>query len=71
MQVSNFLLNPDGEFQLTISGAPGPGYIIYESTNLVQWDMLATLTNTNGTVQFTDTGSTNFPARYYRISAPQ
>ena len=36
------------------------------STNLINWSLLATLTNPTGTVLYTDTESTNLPRRFYK-----
>lgn len=56
------------EFQLT--GQPGYSYTIETSTNLIDWADFTTLTNTNGTVSFTDAASTNYSQRFYRVLAP-
>ncbi len=60
-------------FQLT--GQSGFTYTVETSTNLVNWETVAilantNLANTNGTVRFVDTGSTNARARFYRALAP-
>lgn len=70
MQTSSSGFTSDGLFQLTISGAPGPGYTIDGSTNLIDWFNIALLTNVDGTIQFTDANSTNYPQLFYRVSAP-
>jgi hypothetical protein len=54
-------------FQL--AGQPGYNYIIEASTNLLTWANIAVLVNTNGTVSFTDTASTNYTQRFYRAVA--
>ena len=51
------------------TGAPGPGYTVQSSSNLVNWVTLANLTNTNGTVLFNDTVNTNSPTEFYRVLA--
>jgi hypothetical protein len=53
-------------FQFTISGDYGERYRIDRCTNLTAWTSTATLTNTFGTVQFTDLLATNPPQRFYR-----
>jgi hypothetical protein len=52
-----------GQIQFTLTG--GYGIEIQASTNLVNWISLATLTNTTGTTNFTDSLST-FSRRFYR-----
>ena len=56
-----------GVLQFSFTGAPGPGYTVQSSSNLVNWITLATLTNTNGTVLFNDTVNTNSPTEFYRV----
>jgi hypothetical protein len=70
MQTVSSGFSPDGTFQLTVSGAPGPGYAVDGSTNLIDWFNIALLTNVDGTIQFTDSSSTNYPQLFYRVSAP-
>ena len=53
-------------FELTLTGEFGMPYRIDGSTNLSNWVQLITLTNTLGTMQFIDYGTTNFPWRFYR-----
>jgi hypothetical protein len=57
-------------FQL--SGQPGFNYKVQASTNLVNWDDIAVLVNTNldGIVPFIDPSSTNYTQRFYRAVAP-
>jgi hypothetical protein len=61
----------DHLFQINATGAPGSGYTIQTSSNLVDWLPLVTLTNTNGTIQYVDGVNTNNPQLFYRIIAPQ
>jgi hypothetical protein len=56
------------QFGFTISGFPGQIVIIQASTNLVQWDSLATNTLTGTTFIFTDETSTGMAQRYYRAA---
>jgi hypothetical protein len=39
---------------------------IQASTELKQWSGLTTITNLNGSVEFTDTDLPNHPQRFYR-----
>jgi GH25 family lysozyme M1 (1,4-beta-N-acetylmuramidase) len=71
MQAQAATMASDGSFQFTINGAPNPNYLVEGSSNLVDWITLAVLTNDTGTVQFTDTTSTNSPQYFYRVSVPK
>jgi hypothetical protein len=57
--------------QLTIQ-EPGAGwrYAVEGSTDLEHWAMLLARTSTGGTQSFTDTMTTNYPARFYRVIVP-
>jgi hypothetical protein len=50
-----------------LSGQPGYTYTVQASTNLINWEYVATFINTNGTVPFTDPDSPNYSQRYYRV----
>jgi probable HAF family extracellular repeat protein len=58
-------------YRLTLTGEFGGLYEILGSTNLVDWILAGTVTNTYGTVQFTDPAATNLPARFYRAALVQ
>ena len=64
------LLNPrptaNGTFSFTLSAAPGLVYVIEASTNPNGWTPLASLTNTTGQVDYTDTIIPSVVTRYYR-----
>jgi uncharacterized repeat protein (TIGR02543 family) len=53
-------------FRFTLTGEFGGEYLILGSTNLLDWLPEGTVTNTYGTIQFTDPAATNLPARFYR-----
>ncbi len=58
-------------FQLSITEpAAGARYIVEASTNLVTWTKLVVKTSAGGSAQFTDTRSTNYTKRYYRVQVP-
>lgn len=63
------LLSPQrpggGQFQCTVSSERGQRLEILASTNLVIWTTIATLTNTTGTTNFTDS-TTGLRKRCYR-----
>ncbi len=56
----------NGQLQLTLTSVTGIALSIETSTNLMDWLTLAALTNTTGSVQFTNTINTNDAARFYR-----
>jgi len=51
---------------LTLTGAVGDKYEIQSSSNLAAWTPLFNLTNSTGTLQFTDPSATNLSHRFYR-----
>lgn len=53
-------------FQLTLTGELGGHYRIEGSTNARDWTPLTTLTNSFGTLQFTDVLATNRSQQFYR-----
>ena len=55
---------------VTLTADAGFNYLIQASTNLIEWTPFATLVNSNGRVQFADTGVTNQARRYYRAVVP-
>jgi probable HAF family extracellular repeat protein len=61
--VSNGLL----VYQLT--GQPA-NYHVQASEDLLNWTNVAFLANTDGTVKFVDSGSANYPTRFYRATSP-
>ena len=56
-----------GGIQLTLQGEPGRTYSIEVSTDLVHWAAWSNQMNVGGAISFTDTDSTNYPARFYRV----
>lgn len=56
-------------FRITLTGEFGALYNIWGSTNLHDWSMAGTATNTFGILQFTDQAATNLPLRYYRATS--
>ena len=57
----------NGQFCLVVDGALGPDYNLLASTNLVDWELLATLTSPPTPVSFVDTNFNAYPGRFYRI----
>jgi probable HAF family extracellular repeat protein len=54
-----------------LAGQSGFNYYIQASADLINWTNIAILANTNGTVDFADTASTNSSHRFYRAMAAQ
>jgi uncharacterized repeat protein (TIGR01451 family) len=60
-------MQPDGTFQLTLTGQAGLNYRIDASSNLINWVPVKTNTAAgDGKFQYTDTAATNFNPRFYR-----
>ena len=62
--IDSIVTLPDGQVQLKVTGDAG-SYTIEFSTNLMVWEELANVLNTNGTFWCLD-GETNAPHRFYR-----
>jgi hypothetical protein len=58
---------PQG-FRLSVIGDYPNAYQIFSSSNLVDWQGLAVVTNQPGEVQYLDTTATNSPLRFYRAA---
>jgi alpha-tubulin suppressor-like RCC1 family protein len=74
-QFSGFNWNPGsagtGSFDLNFSGDSNATYTVWASTNLLNWVNLgAAIESPPGQYQFMDTTATNWPQRFYRLSAP-
>jgi hypothetical protein len=63
-------LAPGGGLRLVLSGPAGDVFRLLASTNLVDWQTVATLTNTTGTVEFVDGPPGSFNQRFYRLARP-
>ena len=57
----------NGIFSLGISGAAGPDYQLWASTNLTGWSLLGQRNSPALPFVFQDFGATNYPQRFYRI----
>lgn len=62
--IDSILMLPDGTAQLSASGDAG-NYVIEVSTNLLDWENLVVVPNTNGSFLWLDP-VTNAPQRFYR-----
>jgi hypothetical protein len=73
LQDYSFGSGPDqGCFEFTIRGTPDIPLLIETSTDplAATWTPLQTCVLTNGLFEFTDSGSINYPVRFYRIRPP-
>jgi hypothetical protein len=52
--------------QVTLAGEAGRKYALYASSNLLDWDIIATLTNQIGSVAYTDIQTANLVVRFYK-----
>ena len=57
----------DGSFALQVAGDVGPNYVIQGSTNLMDWESLYTTNPAVMPFSWSDVGSSNFPARFFRV----
>ena len=53
-----------------LNGQAGFTYSLETSTNMVDWNPIMFLVNTNGVVDFIDISSTNAATRFYRATTP-
>jgi hypothetical protein len=60
------VLLPNDQVQIGIEGGLGCTYTIEASSDLVNWTPIASVDNTSGTLQFTDSGTRNLQ-RFYRV----
>ena len=65
-EFTSFSMLPDKTVSFILSGTSNTTCRIAASTDLVNWVTLATLPDTNGSVQFIDTAAPSFPSRFYR-----
>jgi hypothetical protein len=61
---------PDGMIRLLVQGLPDRQYVTQISSNLVNWNAVATNVSDSGTIQWTDPQPANKPRRFYRAFAP-
>jgi uncharacterized repeat protein (TIGR03803 family) len=51
---------------ISLTGVPGQACLLLGSTNFTDWEVLTSLTLTNGAAYFSESGAKNLPARFYR-----
>lgn len=66
LRIDLALVPPNHPVQLTLTGGTGRAQRIESSTNLIAWTPLATVPQTNATLQWVDSDATNLPQRFYR-----
>lgn len=57
----------NGQFRVTISGDSGPDYMIYASTNLIDWLPVWTNKSAQPPFIFIDSANTDFKSRFFRV----
>ena len=72
LRILSIAAAPLSRIELRIACAPGPAYVIESATNLVNWEPIATVVNTNldGILQFIHTNGIDSATRFYRITRP-
>jgi hypothetical protein len=60
----------DGRFRFTVTGSAPQGFVIQASSNLTTWISLGTNALSGGKFDYTNTGLTNTPLRFYRTRSP-
>ena len=68
--ITQFALLSGGSLQVTLSGSAGAVYGVQSSTNLLNWQTIASVTNITGNLQFTDPHATNRYQHFYRLVTP-
>jgi hypothetical protein len=61
---------PNGTVQFGMTAPGAATATVLVSTNLITWQVLQSVTLTNGSVVVTDNSATNSTARFYRLSLP-
>ena len=61
-------LGTNNHFNLTFTGKIGQPFRVDASTNLPAWFLIARLTNTTGTLEYTDPTPAIGPRRFYRTA---
>jgi len=68
--ITNLTLVAGTGAQITFNGFPGEAYVLQASGNLLDWQSLQTVTNTDVSASFVDTNAVNFPQQFYRLQWP-
>jgi len=70
LAITSVALLPTGNVQLTMTGWPGNVFRLMGSTDLLNWQTIATMTNFTGACTFADSATTNLTARFYELVSP-
>jgi hypothetical protein len=71
IEIKSLAFATNGEFSFHFHGVTNASYRIWASTNLTTWSVLGSAVQTlPGELGFTDTTSTNWPWRFYRVTVP-
>lgn len=71
VNVSGAGIGADGTFSLSFAGFTNATYRVWASTNLTHWSVLGSARQTGpGLFHLSDAAATNWPQRFYRITAP-
>ena len=72
LATNNMILNATqptyGTFDLHLSGTAGRSYVLYASTNLVDWQPLQTNRNSGPRFDYADTNVTAYGCRFFRVA---
>lgn len=55
--------------KIKMSGPKASNYVVFASSNFINWTAISTNSALNGNVSFMDTAATNYPVRFYRATA--
>jgi hypothetical protein len=67
MGISQYGRMTNGSFQIGLQGPPAQNFVLFASSNLMDWNSISNITFSSGPVMFIDPASTNFDRRYYRL----
>lgn len=67
---SSLAYNPAGQFSFNLVAPSASQVSVYDSTDLVNWQLLQVVPVTNSAATFVDTTATNGPIRFYRFHVP-
>ena len=67
-QLGSLTVLPGGTLSIGIQGELARSYVIESSSDLVSWEPIAVVENSNGTLQFVDPQANTFDQRFYRVS---
>jgi hypothetical protein len=69
VSLTGFSRQPDGSFQLQVSGTAGATFTVEATTDFANWSGLLTTNPPAGSFSFTDTAAAGLSTRFYRAKA--